>query len=273
MDIAEKRVYEDDTGRTLVAVASEMGLVVAAVSGDIIGEFGLAHRSAVSDVDVLPDGRLGAATDDGVLAFDPPERDRGPADGPDPELIHDAPATAISATDDGFVVATGDGLRRFGPDATEGEQLGSLTDIRDAEGAFLATGDGIVRVGSEDTTGVGLDDATAVSGDDPILAGTADGLYRLGNGWLQDAAGSVGAVASRDGRALAVVDGDLLAFDGDEWTHASWSHEDPPVDCALGEHRYAVTRNGTLAVDAGDGWRTRALGVQPAEAVIVWRVA
>ncbi|MFD1633445.1 hypothetical protein ACFSBJ_06810, partial [Haloplanus ruber] len=78
LTIDEKRVYADRTGATEVLVAAEQGLVVASLSADLVGEFGLDHRATVRDVAATGDRRV-VATDEDVLvgSYDP--TDFGPA--------------------------------------------------------------------------------------------------------------------------------------------------------------------------------------------------
>ncbi len=64
--IDEKRVYSDREGTTTVLVATEFGVARVEVSGDIIGEFSLAHRCAARDI-AAADDALAIATDEDVL--------------------------------------------------------------------------------------------------------------------------------------------------------------------------------------------------------------
>lgn len=271
MDIAEKRVYDDEAGATLVAVASDLGVAVASVSADIVGEFGLALRKPSNDLAVAPDGRLAVAADTGVVLAGPPDADDGPAAVGEHQTVFERPATVVSVIDDSLLVAGPGGVFREHPDTDEWVSIEPPGDVRDASGRFLATTQGVFRVDGTDCTAVGLEDATAVTAADPICAGTGTALYRLGNGWLHERDGEVTAVASAAGRSLAVVDDEPVAYDGDAWDDTKWPLDSEPVAVTLGESRYGVTGDGTLAVDAGDGWRHRNLGVRGVQACTLWR--
>ncbi|MFB6106604.1 MAG: hypothetical protein ABEJ70_06495 [Halobacteriaceae archaeon] len=266
MDIAEKRVYAERTGPTLAFVASEVGLVRVAVSDDLVGEFGVVHRTPVRDV-AAGDGRLAVATaEDVLLASD---------DGAGPDLTTTAfgPAVAVGFEGDRLVAAApptdGDGGRVARWDGTTWTTLGTA-DVRAADGDLLATADGVrrVRPGLPD---VGLDDVRDVAAAGPGAA-TAAGLFALGNGWLRGREGDAEVVtASRDGaRAHAVVDGTLLAREDGTWAPCSLPVDGRVVDVAYAPaSTHLVTADGTLLVDAGEGWRHRRLGVPDVRAVAV----
>ena len=222
MDIAEKRVYEDRDGRTRLAVGTGAGLAVVGLSGAVVGEFGLALRSAVRDVAAAGDGRVLVATDEDVhLVLLGPD-DGGIADVERIDATGAGTADAVTLYD-GHVVAAGrdgvvrraplgDGIGHDGPgDDTVGldsvrdgsmetehtldwDRLGDAT-VRAADGPLLAASDGVYRVGADGIDHVGLDDARDVVAAGP-LAATGEGCFRLGPGWTAELDGAFDVVAA-----------------------------------------------------------------------------
>lgn len=268
----EKRVYGEQSGATSVFVAAAAGLARVEVSDDIVGEFGLAHRGEVTDV-ATNDGRLAVATPEDVLV--------GTGDGFAETGF--GPATAVGFGDG--LLAAGEGrIARYVADADlsapadRWETVAEYADVRALSGDLAATAEGIVRLGEGH---VGLSDARDVTTDGDLLAATADGLFYLANGWMEALDGGFRAVAAdgrhpSDGnrapdgeRAAAVADDSTLYLRKGEWT-AVETPDDGLVDVALaGEVVYAVTEDGTLLVDAGEGWRSRALGLPDARRLAV----
>lgn len=241
--IAEKRVYDDHEDPTELVVAAELGVLSVAVTGDAVGEFRVVHRCTARDV-AARGNAVAVATDDDVLR------------GPDFHPTGFGPAVAVGV---------GDGLLAAGPDgrvARRGEDwrtLGRAGDVRAIDGDLVAAADGVYRAGY-DLQAVGLDDARDVAADGP-LAATADGVYRLGNGWREELAGEGRVVAADGERAHAATAGGLYGRTGGEWRPLDSPADAPIAEIAHGEAVYAVTVGGTVLVDAGDGWRSRALGV------------
>ena len=290
ISIDEKRVYAGSTGRNDVYVATETGLVRVAVSGDKIGTFELlGDRGVVRDVAVCTrPGRppvIAAATEHGLYTSpvgDEPTR---------VDVDGDVPV-AVGDTDGALSIADADGtLSRVTVDddgtPTGTHRVGRLDDVTAIAGPFVAGRNGVHRV--DDATGgtaehggalvsVGLDDARDVAATGMPLAATATGLYWLGNGWMPAIEGDATAVtAAREGAALAVVDGQLLAHETGEtdWSAVAWAGTALPVDerpVALAARpglAVVVTEAGTLCVEAGDGWRHQALGVSGVSGVAI----
>lgn len=283
MDIAEKRVYDGATGRSRVAVASDAGLAVASISGDRVGEFGLVLRAPVRDVADAGPGRVLVATADAtlLLSFGEPLAD--------PEAILDLELespVAVGVTGNDAIVATDDGrvCRATLPSGDEraADQGADVADeridvdwrsvgtievgsndasaVRSIDGPLLATADGVYRVAEGGLVHAGLDDARDVAAAGP-LAGTPEGCFRLGNGWLCELDHPTDLVAAGDRFAHAVSGTDLYAFEGGEWDAVQWPVNAPPAGIAYEGGIYAVATDGTMLVDAGDGWRTRSLGL------------
>jgi len=288
MDIAEKRVYEASAGRTRLAVATGQGLAVVGISADVIGEFGLALRESVRDVVAVGEGRLLVATEDDlrvvVLGGD------GIAETVGTAATGAGPTEAVSVADvaDGgasAVIAAGsDGLVRRvelsalldaaadSDAAVDWTPLGEAA-VRTADGRLLAAEDGVHRAGADGIGHVGLDDArdvavpAAAAAFGP-LAATAEGLFRLGPGWTAERSGAFDVVSAR---SSAPSEGPLAhAGSGEEllervdgaWGAIEWPARASVADVAYSEEAvYAVAKDGTVLVDAGDGWRTRSIGL------------
>jgi hypothetical protein len=246
--IDEKRVYADRTGATEILVAAEQGLVVASLSADLVGEFGLDHRAAVRDVAATGDRRV-LATDGDVLvgSYDPTDFGTAVAVGFDRE------GAPLAAAPDGRVARLDDGWTR----------LGTVDDPRAVDAGMIAAADGVHRVVDDGLRPVGLADVRDVHGRDLPFAATGDGLYRLGNGWMDERDGAFAAVGADGDRAAAVGDAGLLVReDVAAWSAVETPATDRIVDVGFTEAAtVAVTTDGTLLADAGDGWRTRTLGV------------
>lgn len=243
ISLDEKRVYAGGSSR-LAFVATDAGLLRVAVSDDLVGEYGLAHRGATRDV-VADGGRVAAATE----------------------------TDALVATDDGFaetgfgtadavgfaegLIAAGDGhVARY--DDGEWTELGEIEDVRAIAGDLVAAAGGLFRL---DGSHAGLDDAYDIAVGDDVLAATDAGLYALANGWMRRLEGSFRAVAARSGRVVAVRDdGTLFERREGEWVDTDASGDVVDAVPTAGT-LYAITSDGTFLADAGDGWRERVLGV------------
>lgn len=244
----EKRVYGERTGATELYVASDLGVTLVSVSEDIVGEFTLAHRCRARDVAAGPN--LAVATDEDVLVSD---------DG------------AFAGTEFGPAVAVGfhDGrLLAAGPDGRVARRddgtwvtLGTAGEVRAVDGPLVASADGVRRVDGDGLVPGGLSDVRDVAATGTPLAATGDGLYYLGPGWAQAVTGAFEAVASDGERAGAATAETLYRREGDDWRDLAVPAAEPLVDVAHGEGVYAVTVDGTLFTEAGDGWRSRALGL------------
>jgi len=251
LTIDEKRVYADRTGADEVLIAADQGIVVASLSGDRVGEFGLDYRAAVRDVAAAEDRRA-VATDADVLVGDYDPTDFGPAaavgfDGD--ALLAAAPDGRIARLDDGWTT------------------LGEVDTPRAVDGGMIAAESGVHQVVDDGLRHVGLGGVHDVHGRGMPLAATDDGLYRLGNGWMVEHDGAFGVVSGEEprssgaDRAHAAGDGGLFAREAvGEWVPVDVPAV--PVDVGYTDAAtVAVTETGTLLADAGDGWRTRELGV------------
>ena len=256
ISIDEKRVYGAKTGRVDLAVATGMGVARVAVSGDKFGEFSLAHRCTARDVAADPDA-LAVATDEDVLvgSFD-----------------------TFEGTDFGAAVAVGyhaDGLLAAGPDGRvarrddgEWETVGEVEEPRAIDGGLLGAADGIYRVG-DGLSHAGLSDVRDVAATGTPLAATGEGLYYLGPGWAKAIDGSFETVASAERRAHAATAETLSERVDGEWYEREVPVDEPITGVAYGEGTYAVTADGTVLVDVGDGWRTRNVGLRAVADLVV----
>jgi hypothetical protein len=268
-EVRESRVYVDQSETVEAYVAAELGVAVAHVSGDKVGEFSLVHRCTARDVATTAVG-IAAATADGVLV--------GDDDGF--ESTGFGAAVAVGSYDGGVLAAGEDGsLAHY--DGSDWTAVGSVDGaVRALDGDLVAAADGASRVTDDGLGAVGLDDVRDVAAAGVPLAATPEGLYRLGAGWMHAAAGDF-AVAASDpvtaspgelGRAHAATADALYAYDADG---GDWSARDLPVDSPVADVAYAtdavlvLTTDGALAVDAGDGFRHRSLGLRDAASLAV----
>lgn len=173
-------------------------------------------------------------------------------------------------------------------------------DVRAIDGTLLAAGRAYRLPAAPDDDGLAplavdsIDDPRDVAAAGPYVAAT-EGLYRIDPSSTDSADHPADPVRVRDGphevvaagggRAHAVSDERLYerrpatgAGERDEvWTACDVPAEERVVDVAYGESVYAVTRAGTVPVDADPeqtpdghgGCRSRALGVAGTRAIAV----
>lgn len=251
----EKRVYGEKTGGTELYVASSLGVAVVSVSADLVGEFTLARRCTARDVAAGPD-RLAVATDQDVLVSE---------EGGYTETGF-GPAVAVGADGGRLLAADPDG--EIGSYDGDWTALGATGDVRAIDGGLVAARDGVYRVG-DGVSGVGLSDVRDVAARGTPLAATGDGLYYLGPGWAKALDGSFEVVARAGERAHAATSDALYERGGDDWTEREVPVENAIADVTHGEGIYAVTEDGTVLVDAGDGWRDRALGLRDVTGIAI----
>lgn len=260
VSIDEKRIYADKTGRTRVFVGTGVGVATVSASDDLIGEFGIEYRCRARDI-AGGGGRIAVATDEDVALL---------GDEDEPADLGFGPADAIGFRGDALLAAAPDG--RIARATVEGEWTDLATvdaAVRAIDDGVVATEEGVYRLSEDDLQPAGLDDARDVAASDAPLAATGDGVYRLGAGWMEELSGSATLVATDgDERTHAVVDGRLYARDesasgGDEdaWQRVELPVDGTPAGVAYGEATYVVTEDGTMLVDAGDGWRHQLLGL------------
>jgi len=270
--LTEKRVFGSKFETTELFVTSETGLVEVSVSADQIGEFGLAHRGGVQTVAVDDRGVL-LGTDNDVLYSD---RDTdgdartaqswafSPLDTPFEQAV------AVGWGPGGAVAADTAGVAfEWSREGGDWHRLGETGGVRAVDGELLAASDGVYQLTDGGLEHVGLSDVRDVAGHGTPLAATSDGLFALGNGWQRVETGAFDRVASDGhGHAHAIGSTGVLRRTGDDdsvggaWTANELPVDSPAVDVGYGSGIVAaVTENGTLAVDAGDGWRHQLLGV------------
>jgi len=274
--LTEKRVFGNKFGTTQLFVATDAGLVGVTVSADQIGEFGLANRGTVNGVTVDDRGVL-IGTNSDVLYSAPPDSEspqRAQSRTFEPVTTDSfgravavgfGPAGPVAADESGVVA----GVDEW-PGGTDWITVGDTAGVRAVDGELLAAADGVYRLTEAGLTQSGLDDVRDVAAHGTPLASTAEGLFALGNGWLSVREGAFRRVASDGhGHAHAVGPDGLVrcetghsVIDGD-WVDAALPVDSPVVDIAYGGGIVAaITDNGTLCVDAGDGWRHQLLGVR-----------
>jgi hypothetical protein len=256
LSLDEKRVYSAQEGCEELLVATELGVVVVSVSDDLVGEFGIDHQCDARDV-ACADGYVAVATADDVLL------------GTDYGETGFGAATAVGFGDG---LLAGDDAGRVARYSDEGDSpewrtLGHVGAVRAIDGPLVAAADGVYRVQGDELVDAGLDDVRDVAGGGVPLAATSEALYRLGNGWMDVLAGDFHVVSAADSagdaRTHAATAATLYARETtDEWVAIDVPVEERVVDVAYATATAAVTDAGTLLLDAGDGWRTRALGVR-----------
>ncbi|GGM58262.1 hypothetical protein J2752_001100 [Halarchaeum rubridurum] len=281
ISLDEKRVYAEQTGTETLLVGTDRGLAAVAVSGDQIGEFALCTTTEVRDVAVS--GTTAAVADREDVRTTDAGRDAVTGDPAFSETgFGDAVAVSYA---DGALLAAGPKGRVAARENDAWAERGTAPEARRADGALLATVDGVYRVTDADVAHAGLDDTRDVAAGStrrrargtangegrPASTGpwaaTADGVYRLGNGWLAERDGRATAVAARADHAAAVVEDTLYEHDGDGWRERDCPLTDL-ADVAYGAGAlYAVDSSGTVAVDAGHGWRTRTIGLPGVAAI------
>jgi len=294
--VRETRVYVDQSETVEAYVAADLGVAVARVSRDKVGEFSLVERCTARDVDTTARGIAAATTDDVLLGDD---------DGFEPTGF--GPAVAVASYDEGVLAAGADG-RLAHYDGDDWTTLGSVDGaVRAIDGDLVAAADGVHRVTDDGVSAVGLDDVRDVAVAGVPLAAAPDGLYRLGAGWMLAQNGDFRVAASDPvtadagalGRAHAATPDALYEYDdgqagdgteagdveadeaGGEETGGGgdgdddWRVRDIPLDSPVADVGYAtdgsivLTEDGALAVDAGEGFRHRSLGLRDASALAV----
>ena len=259
ISLEEKRVYAEQSGVTELYVATGLGLAVVSVSDDIVGEFSLTHRCTATDVATDAD-RLTVATDADVLVADRTDQSF--------RETEFGPAAAVALSDGDLLAGNADGrVARY----ADGEwtTLGTVGAVRAIDGDLVATDDGVYRIDGDDCSHVGLDNVRDVATAGTPLAATGDGLYALGPGWQRALDGDVQVVARDGERAHAATADALYAQVDGEWAERELPVDESVAALAYGQGTYAVTANGTVLVDVGDGWRDRALGLDGVGGVAV----
>lgn len=269
--IDEKRVYDHTTDPETAYVASDTGVASISIVGEQVGEISLGYRDPARDVVTIGE-RIVVATPENVVAL---------VDGEVTELGF-GPATAVGVDPHGAILAGSEGtLARYEDGDAEAEDgwrtIGSVGEIRAIDGDLVASSEGVYRLVSDELRYSGLDDVADVSSAGTLRAATPGGLYTLGNGWLKtvDGAFSVVTGASRPTstgtgeRAHAVGTAGLYEYAAEGWQRCVLPVEERVVDVAYGTGVYAVTDEGTLLTDAGEGWRGHPLGVRGVRAIDV----
>lgn len=247
ISLSEKRVYTDASDATTAFVGTERGVVRVSISDDIVGEFSLERTDRVTDI-AAAGGRLAIGTPEDVLV-----RSDGTFHG-----TGFGTASAVGYDGNGDLIAAGDGhVARYD---TDWNQLGKVADVRAIDGGMVAARSGVHRL---DGTHVGLEDVWDISTTATPLAATGSGLYYLANGWMCDFEGDTSVVASDGTRSHAATAETLYrkATPDDEWTAVKLPVDGTISGIAYTEGVYAVTDDGTVLANAGDGWRHRSLGV------------
>lgn len=270
--LSEKRVYAEQGEPTPVYVAAEQGLVRAKVSGDAVGEFSLAQRCTARDVALGGDGLIALATTEATLLGGSDEDFHKTGLGPAVAVsFHEAEDALVAADETGRVSRLSlDALGKGEPTADEWETLGTVGEVRALDAPLLAAADGVYRILDDELDPAGLDDARDVTSRGAPLSATGGGLYELGNGWMLAREGEHETVASDGERAHAVDSaGTLYCRSGREWEPVEFAGTEPVDVGYTADGVVVATASGSLHVDVGDGWRSRALGVTGVQGIAV----
>jgi hypothetical protein len=285
--LSEKRVYAEQGEPTPVYVAAEQGLVRAKLSGDAVGEFSLARRCTARDVALGADGLLALATTDATLVGGDAETLQetgfgsavavsfGPGSGAGGAAAATAEALIAANTAARVARLPRHALETGGATAEDWTPLGTVEAIRAIDSSLIAADAGVYRILDGTIEHAGLAAVRDVAALGAPLAATGSGLYELGNGWMIARDSPHDTVATDGERAHAIdAAGTLYARDGREWVETAFPAESRPVDVAYTTDGVVVaTESGSLVVDVGDGWRSRALGVTGVQAIAAPRTA
>jgi hypothetical protein len=258
--IDEKRVYTARAGKRDAFVATAMGVVVVAVSGDVVGDFGLEHRVAASAASARG-GRVAIATEEGIVI----------AAGGSLHALGFGPAVAVGLHDEAVLAADAEGriarrpfpaaVRAAGdddpsastagrdrrPDETRGggndgvepdAHPGAEPDVVDGEGEGASAWTTIGRVERVRAIDGGL-----VAAADGVYRVTADGIAPGGLSDVRDVAAAGRPLAATGDGLYALGNGWLRDLSGRFRAVASDPRSDPGAD---------ATAAGTEAVAVGD---------------------
>lgn len=263
--IEEKRIFDEQIGRTVAFVTAELGVATVGIADDRVGEVRIDRRCTPRDI-AATDQRVVVATETGLLSWDgtdaldrsADEADDGSTltsmEGPDATVVG-FNATVLHAADPTGTIhrRTDDGWESVG--TVEGR----VTAI---DGDLVATETGVYRI-ADGLQAVGLTAVRDVSATGVPRAATGDGLFTLGNGWLETLAGDFQVVAAaRDGaHAHAATAETVYAHTDDTWAEVDVPVEASIADVAYGETPCVLATDGTLALVGETGWRTYPLGL------------
>lgn len=281
ISIDEKRVYGDQSGAVDLAIATGMGVARVSVSGEQVGEFGLASQIAARDiVTAPPDTAL--ASDDGSGVAVATEEDVLLGDPDDLQSTGFGPAVAVGRRDDALLAAdesgriarwSADGIQTDDGDDHAWTDLAMLdADIRALDGDLVAASEGVYRFTQNAFQPAGLDDAWDVAGGLVPHAATSQGLYHLGNGWMDALDGDfrvveITADGGRVGRGHAATKNAFYEHRDGEWTECSVPGR--VTDVAHGPRDYAITEDGSFLLRRDDGWYSRSFGLPDAVGIAV----
>lgn len=267
----ERMLFGERREETTLLAGSGLGVTRIDVAAAQVGQFSLLDRGTVhglatdgQTVIVATDKTVSRRADDGLqsLGFGPAE-----AVGIDDSWIYAADTERVAR------------LSRAGTGATteDWEAVGSVDDPRRFAGNLLAAEE-LVRVGDDLEPG-GVEDVRDIAPDGSLVA-TADGIYeQQADGWERLLDGDATAVVSEEGRAHAVVDGQLLERDGDGWSELSLPGSAEPHLLAYGQTLAVIDTDGTVHVaadpdvthDGHGGWRSQAIGLRDVTALVALR--
>lgn len=267
----ERMLFGERREETTLLAGSGLGVTRIDVAAAQVGQFSLLDRGTIhglatdgQTVIVATDETVSRRADDGLqsLGFGPAE-----AVGIDDSWIYAADTERVAR------------LSREGTGATteDWEAVGSVDDPRRFAGNLLAAEE-LVRVGDDLEPG-GVEDVRDIAPDGSLVA-TADGIYeQQADGWERLLDGDATAVVSEEGRAHAVVDGQLLERDGDGWSELSLPGSAEPHLLAYGQTLAVIDTDGTVHVaadpdvthDGHGGWRSQAIGLRDVTALVALR--
>lgn len=247
-DLTDKRIFTQSRDTIEVVIAAAIGIVSVAMSDARVGEYGVVHRCTPTDLAAVGDTIVVATETDVLISDDGGFRETGFG----PAVAVGGPDTIHAAGPDGYI------SRYTGGQWAEVGQVDAA--VRAIDGDLVATADGLVRLTPE-LPHVGLDDVRDVAVNGRPLAATATGLYSLGNGWMKALDGDFRTAATDGDRAHAATDEQVVERTDGDWIPVAVDIDAPIVEFDYHQHVFAITVEGTLMVDTGQGFRAAPLGI------------
>lgn len=250
-DIAEKRVFTQNTAPFRLVIQSDLGTVYVSVADDRVGEMELIDRRTPNDIAVT-DSITAIATDTDVFIWDGTTLDE----------TSFGPATAVDYHEGTLRAATPTGVikRRMNEWETIGQVDAPIT-VLDAD--FIGTTNGVYRT-TDSMPHVGLADVNDITTETLPMVATNTGLFELGNGWMKQHTGTFTFVQAHPHdpahRAHAAT-ADECYERTDAWRPLNLPTTDPIADATYTDQPILLTETGTIYFRDTDNWTSHTLGI------------